>query len=759
LKARGKNSRPVASAVAVPPKAALRSGRLWLFRFVALCLPLAALLLLEIVLRVAGYGYATNFFKETTAPDGRICLIENPSFSLRFFPPQLARWPETFQFPATKSREVRRIFIFGESAAMGDPQPAYGPSRCLEVLLRERFPREKFEVINLGITAINSHVIRPIAQECAARGAGDVWIIYMGNNEMVGPFGAATVFGSRAPPLAAVRFNLFVQKTRVGQLLVSGLRRIGGQSKNTSWGGMQMFLENQIPPVDARRETVYRNFAVNLADIVQAGLATRAKVILNTVAVNLRDCPPFASLSNGNLPVADREQFDRASGEAERSQNASNYVEAVRWLEAATKIDPQSSAAQFRLAECFVAQTNWVAARERFQVACDTDALPFRADTRINQAIRSAAEKFGAALAFCDAEATLAQTGAGGIAGDESFFEHVHFNFDGNYRLGLLWAEQVAQALALRTNGAPTWAPQDICEQRLGLTDWNRLFVLQSVVRRMNGPPLSTQRNNAARLAQVQSEIGSLEAENKKAGAPERAGTLLNDALRRAPEDVWLYEGAANVLEATRHNDQAVAAYREVLQRLPHDFYSNLQIGRLLGEQGSPAEGQVFLEVAARLRPSLPDAWHELATVLAAQNKFSTALECAARATQLRPQDPAYLCYRGKILARLERRVEAIADYRRAIELRPGFWEARFELGNELARDNQVNAAAQEFAEVLRLNPRHALTRVNLGTLLVRMNRWDEAVQQFEEALRLDPMLREAGEYLAQVRAKQAKTP
>jgi cytochrome c-type biogenesis protein CcmH/NrfG len=57
------------------------------------------------------------------------------------------------------------------------------------------------------------------------------------------------------------------------------------------------------------------------------------------------------------------------------------------------------------------------------------------------------------------------------------------------------------------------------------------------------------------------------------------------------------------------------------------------------------------------------------------------------------------------------------------------------------------------------LNPRHALTRVNLGTLLVRMNRWDEAVQQFEEALRLDPTLREAGEYLAQVRAKRAKTP
>ena len=46
------------------------------------------------------------------------------------------------------------------------------------------------------MTAINSHAILPIARECARRD-GDLWIIYMGNNEMVGPFGAGTVFGSR----------------------------------------------------------------------------------------------------------------------------------------------------------------------------------------------------------------------------------------------------------------------------------------------------------------------------------------------------------------------------------------------------------------------------------------------------------------------------------------------------------------------------------------------------------------------------------
>ncbi|MGB8368108.1 MAG: hypothetical protein WCF71_02315 [Verrucomicrobiia bacterium] len=77
----------------------------------------------------------------------------------------------------------------GESAARGEPEPPYAASRYLETLLNERFPNTHFEVINLGITAINSHVILPIARDCA-HADGDLWIIYMGNNEMVGPFGA-----------------------------------------------------------------------------------------------------------------------------------------------------------------------------------------------------------------------------------------------------------------------------------------------------------------------------------------------------------------------------------------------------------------------------------------------------------------------------------------------------------------------------------------------------------------------------------------
>ncbi|MBI3851497.1 MAG: tetratricopeptide repeat protein [Verrucomicrobia bacterium] len=734
------------------PAHPLSARRVWFFRLLLVLFPVLALGLLEIGLRLGGYGYPTGFFKEVRS-EGRTFLIDNEKFSQRFFPPELARWPGSFKFDAKKPAGLRRIFIFGESAAMGDPQPAYGASRYLEVLLRERFPGEKFEVINLGITAVNSHVILPIARECAKH-QGDLWIIYMGNNEMVGPFGPATVFGSSAMPLVLVKFMLAVQQTRVGQMFVSWSRHLGGKSKNTTWGGMQMFLQNQIPPADPRKETAYRNFARNLQDIVAVGLDSGARIVLNTISVNLRDCPPFASLSNQNLPAADRAQFDHLYAEGLSLEKQVSFAEATRRFEAAARIDAQFAELQFRWAASLLQLTNAVAARTHFQLACDTDALPFRADSRINELIKEVAQATaGRHLVLCDAEAALAADSPVKIAGDESFFEHVHFNFDGNYRLGLAWAEQVVGLLALPTNSAASavWPAQARCDEDLGLTDWNREFVLQSVLRRMNSPPLSSQFNNAARLQVVQAQESVLQRRNAQPGATAQALTVLNAAIRRAPGDHFLYEGMANVLEAVGDPKNAILAYRELLKLLPHDAYASQQIGRLLGEQGQPQQGEPFLRTVTRLRPSSPDGWRELGVVLAAQEKFPDALECLRRAERLSPQDPDNVCYTGKILAKMKRRAEAIAHYRRAIQMRPDFWEAHFELASELAWENEVAESIREYLEALRINPRHAVSHVNLGVMLVRENRHAEAIQQFEQALVLDPNNAAAKDYLRQV--------
>ena len=757
LKDRRQNSESgSARQASAKPREVPRRRRLWLFRLVALSLPFLLLALLEVVLRLTGYGYSPAFFVEQQDAKGRKHLINSETFSLRFFPPQLARWPTPFSIAAEKPAGVRRIFILGESAAMGDPQPAYGASRYLEVLLRERFPGEKCEVVNLGITAINSHVILPIARECATR-QGDAWIVYMGNNEMVGPFGAATIFGTRAPPLPAVRLYLALQKTRLGQLGVALMRKLG-PNQSASWGGMQMFRQNRIYPSDPRKETIYRSFQRNLRDILQAGRNAGVKMILSTVAVNLRGCPPFASMADPKQPAVEREQFQALYARAIEHEQAADFSQAARLFEQAGSSNQRFAELQFRWGRCLLGMTNLAGARAHFQLACDFDALPFRADSRINGAIRAVGKEMaGDDLVLCDPEADLRGVSPVGVPGDESFFEHVHFNFNGNYRLALVWAEQVKRLLFKESPATSPWAAQAECERELGLSDYNRACEVRAVMERMGQPPLSSQFNNAERRRWLQAEETRLQQSFREGGSEARARELYRLALQRTPQDSNLYEGLGNFMEYIGDYPGAVAAYRRLLEIHPHDCYSRLRLGHLLGTLGEQAQAAEMLSQVVELRPYFPGGWYELGAVQAARGRFQLAVASYQRACELRPAEPSYvyakLYCEGRRLAELNRHAEAVEQYRKAIELVPGNWEAHFHLAGELDAANQLDAALNEFAGAARLNPGYSRAHFNYGVLLAKHGRYEEAEREFEATARLEPGYAKAQEYLKQVQS------
>jgi len=743
------------------PALVLSPGRQWLFRLLALVLlPLATFAVLEGALRLAGYGYPTAFFEKIRVGDQDL-LVNNEEYGLRFFPPELARFSGPIRIAANKPASTYRIFILGESAAMGDPEPSYGASRYLEVLLRERFPEQPFEIVNVAITAINSHAILPIARECA-RQHGDLWIIYMGNNEMVGPFGAATVFGAQAPPLALVRLGLALQQTRVGQLLMALARKVRGHAATaSSWGGMEMFVGNRLRPDEPRKQTVYRNFQRNLHDIVQAGLDSGTRIILNTVAVNLRDCPPFASLSNSNLPAADRALFERFYAEGVAASAQSNAGLAAERFEQAARLDSQYAELQYRWGESLLAGGHWAAAREHWQRACDADALPFRTDSRINGLIREEGRKRAQEnLVLLDAATRLGTNAVAGVCGQETFYEHVHLNFAGNYRLGRLWAEEVEESLpaAVRSRAAGAWAAPETCERLLGLMDWNRLFVIQTVIRRLNQPPLSGQLNNAGRLEAFEAQEKALRQRATQTAA-EQARKEFQEALKRAPQDHYLHENFADFLEAIGDLKQATAEWRRVQELEPHDFLPCFQAGRLLGRQGQSGEAETFLLRAVALRPALTEGWYELGNLLAAEGKFEPALANYDHALRLRPQDAGYCCQKARALSKLNRRAEAIEQYRRAVQLKPEAAEAHFELGNELAADRHNPEAKSEYTEAIRLRPPYAQAHLNLGVLLATEGQFDDALRQFGETLRLEPGNKLAQEYFDRVQGWKDRKP
>jgi len=142
------------------PPPALSRKRLWIFRLTAFLLPVVLVVALEISLHVSGYGYDPHFFKRIKIGTEEY-FVQNDDFSYRFFPPETARNPGPIRMPVHKAPGTYRIFVLGESAAMGDPEPAFGAYRYLEMMLRKKYPDKKFEIINVAFTAINSHVIVP----------------------------------------------------------------------------------------------------------------------------------------------------------------------------------------------------------------------------------------------------------------------------------------------------------------------------------------------------------------------------------------------------------------------------------------------------------------------------------------------------------------------------------------------------------------------------------------------------------------------
>ncbi|MCK6500481.1 MAG: hypothetical protein L6Q38_13490, partial [Nitrospira sp.] len=150
------------SATSSPANAQPERASLAVRLSVAVLAPILFLVLVELGLRLVGYGYPTSYFIPDSRPGSGDRLFENPAFGRRFFPAGLLRVPPPTTLTRAKAPGTIRILVFGESAAMGDPKPSYGVARYLEVMLLERHPGVAFEVIPVAMTAINSHALLPM---------------------------------------------------------------------------------------------------------------------------------------------------------------------------------------------------------------------------------------------------------------------------------------------------------------------------------------------------------------------------------------------------------------------------------------------------------------------------------------------------------------------------------------------------------------------------------------------------------------------
>ena len=506
-----------------------RAGRRWALPAASAVVVFLLLVgLIEGGLRLFGVGFPTDLTVPCTV-QGHAAACYNLFFPAPFFPPGMIKTPQAYAIPAEKPQNTFRIFVLGESAAMGDPDPAYGFSRYLEVMLRQRYPAMKFEVVNTGSVAINSHVLLPIA-EGLAKQRPDLFIIYSGNNEVVGPYGAGTALTGSGMSMPVIRGNVFVRSTRIGQLLT----KVGTQKRE--WGGMEMFLDKQVRETSPLMKYTYANFEENLRDTVRVAERSGARVIVSTVATNLKDCAPFGSLHRENLKPDELRSWNALVQQGADLESARSYDEALKAYQAASKIDDQYAELEFRIGRSLWMLGDYAGAREHFGRARDLDTLRFRADSKINEINRAVASASGAELV--DAESVFSNESPNGIVGSELVYEHVHLTPLGNYLLARAMFLQIASKMPVQARHAAGEAdvPSEAeCEQRLAFTGHDRSRIALEMLERLQKPPFTNQLNHSDQVLRL-----TLKAQDP-GESPDETAAEYEWAIRQRPDDRILH--------------------------------------------------------------------------------------------------------------------------------------------------------------------------------------------------------------------------
>jgi len=779
--------RRVSRRIAPPTSAPPGPWRRWAFRLAALALPLVAVALVEGGLRVAGRFRPTNFWipaPESPASNARL-QMPNPAFAARFVGPSLARMPRSGTFTGSPDGRLR-ILVFGESAAIGDPEPAFGFSRFLQALLEVRLPGQKVEVINTAVTALNSHAIRQAARDSRTL-AAQFWVIYAGNNEVIGPWGPAASPDGKAPSLPWIRLSLAGRQTALGQWLTDrSALNVGGLSLTQRWSGLESFLDRPIPAHHPALPATRAAYADNLREIIRDGLQSDAKVLVGTMAVNLADCPPLGSRWSSETNLPSLSDWAGAVAKARAADASGDVTLAVSaWTNAVAR-RPDDAETRYHLGQARLNSGDFAEGRRDLELARDLDPLRFRADSGILDATREVAATFpGNPVILVDADQRLRGADADRPPGADLFFEHVHLRPEGNYALARLFAESVVQSLG--NPSGPEWPSFQACLSRLGWTPFVATRVWRQVRTLTQRPPFSRQSHAALRDPYLDDRIVEANTEAQALGLP-AAVAEVRSAVDQHPDDWELREQLMRLYQLGRQWPQSVEQGREIVRQAPGHVVGWLQLGdslaqvgerpaaaeayrralairpdfvearlglaRMLQESGRHSEALAELDAILRDAPDLFHAQIQRGLALIALQRFDDGAAELRRAAAGNPASPLPLVRLAESYSARKSHAEAAAAYTQAVARDTNNSVLHHRLGLEQSKAGQPAAAEAAMRDAVRLAPEAFIPRLDLGVILAQQARFLDAISQFEAALQIEPTNAVARQYLDLARRK-----
>ncbi|MHC4587158.1 MAG: tetratricopeptide repeat protein, partial [Planctomycetota bacterium] len=609
------------------------------------------------------------------------------------------------------------------------PEPAFGFGRILQEMLQDQYPAVNFEIINTAMTAINSHVVLQIAKDCA-RHDPDLFVVYLGNNEVTGPYSAGTVYTLPLAKLSVIRMGIALKATRLGQLLTNLADSVGAERDTPKvWKGLEMFLDNQVPADTPKLEAVYQNYQDNIEDIRRIASKSGSKIIFCTVGSNLKDSPPFSSMHKLELTPAEIEKWDeiyRQGGEYELQGDYDSAIE--RYLEA-TKIDDRYADLQFRLGRCYWTAAEYEKARERYILARELDTLRFRADTRINNIIRDvAAGKTTEGIYLTDAIEVFEKNSPHAIPGQELFYEHVHLNFRGNYFLAKAVFEQVEKILPpnlvkFQETDERQILTEDQCAQRLAYTGWDRCLIAGKVLNDfIKKPPFTNQLYQQERVTQMEQNIEDL----RRYLAPEAIGNVVlkyQEAIQKSPSDWRLRWKYGKLLtEGLKDHKGAAEQLRLVRQYLPHSYIAYTALGEIARGLGDIDEVIAQYKKAIQINPTCIHAHYYVAWAYRKRGRNDEAIEYYYKMLRLQPTNIVAYNHLGEILFEQGKIDQSIKLHRKGLRFIPDSSILHCNLGILLDSQGNRTEAIKELSTALEIEPNSPKIRRVLEAILKKGN-------------------------------------
>ncbi len=400
-----------------------------LFKLIAIVLPVAVLILFEVILRVAGYGADLRLF--CTDQTGKYYYL-NPQIGKRYFTQEINATNGNMDFfKKEKVPGTIRLFVLGSSTALGFPYMYNGAfPQMLKYQLQQYYPDSNVEMVNLSLTAINSYAILDIAKEIPEF-QPDVVLIYAGQNEYHGSLGIASSGNFGSSPFWT---KLFIQskKLRFMQLIYNA---IYSSRKITSSTDLHLTLMERlaagqkIPFNSSAYKAGVIQFEQNLNAVLNTLSSHKIPVVIGTLVTNKRGIHPFESaISNPELA----EKWNLYYEGGKLALEKKDTLTALRLFAQACKLDSTYAECQFKMGEISFAKKDYKLAKRFFTNAKELDQLRFRAPEIFNQIITKAAAAHPNVL-LADVSSAFDSVSPRHIVGEELLLEHVHPNLNGYY--------------------------------------------------------------------------------------------------------------------------------------------------------------------------------------------------------------------------------------------------------------------------------------------------------------------------------------